>query len=195
MLGAKPRAALATGRLFPALFLLVLIAAYGGCSKAPEVTPPAPSEWRTFEGTWSASGERHVLQMGPDHRASVLNVTGSLLLKGPKGVGVGFLGKAIGFSDNLTGSMIGRCIWTDEHGDEVYSELKGESVGSGRHLTGTIIGGTGRYTGITGEYEFQWRFVVESEDGFIQGRTDDIKGRFRIGAPVNTPAAAGGPRQ
>ncbi|MGH8767042.1 MAG: hypothetical protein ACREVT_02520, partial [Burkholderiales bacterium] len=175
---------------FPALFLLVLIAAYGGCSKAPEVTPPAPSEWRTFEGTWSASGDRHVLYLGPDHRTSVFNVAGSLLLKGPKGVGVGFLGKAIGFSDNLTGSM-GRCVWTDEHGDEVFSELKGESVGTSRHLTGTITGGTGRYMGITGEYEFQWQFVVESEEGFIQGRTDNIKGRFRIGAP----AAAGGAGQ
>ena len=192
--GAKPRAALATGRSWPAL-LLILIAACGGCSKAPEDTPPPASEWRTFEGTWSASGERHILYMGPDHRAAVFNLTGSLLLKGPKGVGVGFQSKAIGFSDSLTGSMIGRCTWTDEHGEEVFSELKGEVVGSGKHIMGKIVGGTGRYTGITGEYEFQWQYVVESEDGFVQGRTDDIKGRFRIGAPVNVPAAAGGPRQ
>ncbi len=190
MLGAKPRTAPATGRSWPALVLLVLIAACGGPSKAPEGAPAAPGEWRTFEGDWSASGERHTLHLGPGHWASVFNLTGSLLLKGEKGMGAGFQGRVIVLSDNVTGG-IGRCVWTDEHGDQVFSEIKGESVGPGNRIMGTIIGGTGRFAGVTGTYEFKWQYLIEAEEGVIQGRTVGLKGRARIGTPATAPAAGG----
>jgi len=103
-------------------------------------------------------------------------------------MGVGFRAKAIGFSDNLVG-MQGRCVWTDEHGDKVYSELKGEWVGTGNHIVGTFLGGTGRFTGVTGEYSFQWKYVVESEDGAVGGRAVNLKGTARFGS---TAAAASG---
>jgi hypothetical protein len=97
---------------------LMLFAA--GCSQpkvqTPEIHPP--SEWHTFEGTWSASGTRRTLNLETDHQASIFELTGSLLLRGDRGMGEGFRAKAIGFSDNLVG-MQGRCVWTDEHGDKV----------------------------------------------------------------------------
>jgi pyruvate/2-oxoglutarate dehydrogenase complex dihydrolipoamide dehydrogenase (E3) component len=37
--------------------------------------------------------------------------------------------------------MQGRCVWTDERGDMVYSELNGEAVGSGNRIVGTFIAG------------------------------------------------------
>ena len=43
--------------------------------------------------------------------------------------------------------MVGRAVWTDERGDQVFSELKGEWVGTGNRIVGTFIGGTGRYAG------------------------------------------------
>ena len=135
--------------------------------QAPEIHPPG--EWHTFEGTWSASGTRQTLNLETNHRASIFDLTGSLLLTGDRGLGVGFRAKAIGFSDNLVG-MQGRCVWTDEHGDKVYSELKGEWVGTGNRIAGTFLGGTGRFAGVTGEYSFQWEYVLESEDGAVSGR-------------------------
>jgi hypothetical protein len=36
--------------------------------------------------------------------------------------------------------MQGRCVWTDERGDMVYSELRGEAVGSGNRIVGTFEG-------------------------------------------------------
>jgi len=54
---------------------------------------------------------------------------------------------------------------------------------------GTFLGGTGRYAEVTGEYSFQWRFIVESEDGAVSGRAVDLKGRTRLGSAA---AAAGG---
>jgi len=176
-----------TRRRWAALALLLFAA---GCNQptvqSPEIQPP--SEWHTFEGTWSASGTRQTLNLEPDHRASIFDLTGSLLLTGDRGMGVGFRAKAIGFSDNRDGVQ-GRCLWTDEHGDKVYSELKGEWVGTGNRIVGTFLGGTGRFAGITGEYSFQWEYVVESEDGAVSGRAVNLKGRARFGS---TAAVSGG---
>jgi len=172
------------GRQWVALALLLLTA---GCSRpsVPTAEIPSSGEWRTFQGTWSASGTRQTLNLETNHRASVFDLTGSLLLTGDQGLGVGFQAQAIGFTDSLVG-MQGRCVWTDERGDKIYTELKGEFVATGNHIAGMIRGGTGRYTGITGEYSFEWQFVVESEDGSVSGRAVDLKGRARLG----TAAAA-----
>jgi hypothetical protein len=159
-----------------------------GRPTVPAPVIPPSGEWRTFEGTWSASGTRQTINLETNHRASIFDLTGSLLLIGQQGLGVGFQAQAIGFTDSLAG-MQGRCVWTDEHGDKVYSELKGEVVATGNHIMGTFLGGTGRYAGVTGEYSFQWLFVVESEDGSVSGRAVDLKGRARLNS---TTALLGG---
>src|SRR5258705_4944000 len=104
----------------PLAFLLA-----AGCSW-PAVDPPgrlAPGETRTFEGTWSASGSRHTLELERGHKASILSLTGSLLLTGERGLGVRFQGEAIGVSDSLTGWTV-QCVLTDERGDKVISQLR-----------------------------------------------------------------------
>ena len=159
------------------------------CSQptAPHPRVPSTGEWRTFQGDWSAAGTRQTLALGTNHRASTFDLTGELLLAGDQGLGVGFQARAIGFTDSLAG-MQGRCVWTDERGDKIYSELKGEFVAIGNHIVGTFIGGTGRYSGISGEYSFQWQYVVESEDGSVGGRAVDLKGRARLDSAVAAPA-------
>jgi hypothetical protein len=101
-----------------------------------------------------------------------------MLLAGPKRPGVGFRSEMIGLVDSATG-LQGRSVWTDEHGDQVFSELQGEGTAERNHITGTILGGTGRYAGATGSYEFSWQWVMETEDSSIQGRAVDLKGRVR----------------
>lgn len=44
-------------------------------------------------------------------------------------------------------------------------------------IVGTLIGGTGRYPGATGTYEFSWRFVMEGEDGTVEGQSIGLQGR------------------
>lgn len=178
-MSSRVRSAVSLGRRWVALASLLFAAACNQ-STVPSPGSPAPGEWRTFEGTWSASGTRQTIKLEADHRASTFDLTGSLLLVGNQGLGVGFQARAIGFTDSLTG-MQGRCVWTDERGDKVYSELKGEFVATGNHIVGRFLGGTGHYAGATGEYSFQWQFIVESEDGAVSGRTVDLKGRARIG--------------
>jgi hypothetical protein len=94
-------------------------------------------------------------------------------------------------NDSATG-MVGRAVWTDERGDQAYSELRGEGTATGNRIVGTFLGGTGRFDGVTGTYEFSWRFVLESEDGSVQGQSVGLKGRVRIGS--STATGAGGPK-
>ena len=105
-----------------------------------------------------------------------------MLLTGAQRPAVGFQAQAIGFSDSRAGIQ-GRCVWTDERGDKVYSELKGEALGSGNHIVGTFTGGTGRYAGLTGDYSFQWEYVIGSEEEAVSGRAVDLKGRVRLASP------------
>jgi len=81
---------------------------------------------------------------------------------------------------------VGRAVWTDEHGDRLFSRLQGEPLETGKRIVGTITGGTGRYAGLEGEYSFTWQYVVVgAEDGQIQGRGVRLEGRVR--RKVTTP--------
>ena len=111
-----------------------------------------------------------------------------MLLAGPGRPGVGFQAEVVGLVDSATGFQ-GRSVWTDEHGDQVFSELRGEGTAAKNRLTGTVLSGTGRYAGVTGSYEFSWQWVMDGEDGAIQGRAVDLRGRVQSG-----PAAGGSPR-
>ena len=173
-----------------AVIVLLAVAACG--PSAPAETPASGDDWKEFQGTWTAAGNRHTVRLGDDRRASIADLDGSLLLTGPSRPGVGFRAEAIVLNDSATG-MVGRSVWTDERGDQVYSELRGEGTARGNRIVGTFLGGTGRYTGATGTYEFSWRFVLETEDGTMQGQSTGLKGRVRVSSPQVTPGA-GGPR-
>ena len=160
------------------LAALLLTAACDQSGGPVTPTPPA-GEWHAFEGTWTAAGTRRTLHLGPDHRAAIFELTGSMLLTGAQRPAVGFKAQAIGFSDSRVG-MQGRCIWTDERGAMVYSELRGEAVGSGNRIVGTFVGGTGRYAGVTGDYSFQWQYVIGTEDGAVSGRAVNFQGPSAI---------------
>ena len=147
--------------------------------------------WQEFEGTWTAAGSRQRIHLGGDRWASVASLNGSLLLAGPSRPGIGFRAEAIVFNDTATG-MVGRAVWTDERGDQAYSELRGEGTSTGSRIVGTFLGGTGRYAGATGTYEFTWRFVLQAEDGTVQGQSMGLKGKVRAGSPQGA-AAAGAP--
>jgi len=139
----------------------------------------APSEgWRTFEGTWSAVGRRQTVPTETGRAAVVTALSGTVTITSAAGLAAGFRAEVIGFDDGAGGGA-GRAVWTDSRGDQVFSALKGEPVETGRHVLGTLTGGTGRYAGITGEYALTWQYVVRGEEEVVQGRAVDLKGRFR----------------
>jgi hypothetical protein len=159
----------------------------GSLALALALAPPAPataaqgsgpSDWRPFEGSWSASGRREAVPVEGGAEAVVVELRGPVAVMRGDGLGRGFHGQAIGFDDGQ-GLVLGRAVWTDEHGDRIFSRLKGEPLGTGRRIEGTITGGTGRYEGLEGEYSFTWQYVVAAEDGAIQGRAVRLEGRVR----------------
>ena len=136
-------------------------------------------EWHEFEGTWTAVGTRTIMKLGGGRQAAVSTVSGSLVLAGPSRPSAGFRSEAIVFNDSATG-LIGRAVWTNERGEEAYSEIRGEGTAANNRIMGTFVGGTGRYAGVTGDYEFSWRFMLENEDGTVQGQSVGLKGRVRV---------------
>ena len=175
-------ASLCVQRIFSALRCIGLMGLLmTACSRAPHFSKSASpdGEWHDFQGTWTAAGSRNIMRLGGDRRAAVSSFNGSLVLAGPSRPGVGFRSEAIVFSDTVTG-LVGRAVWTDEHGDRAYSELRGEGSASNNKIIGTFLGGTGRYSGAIGSYEFSWRFVLENEDGAVQGQSLGLKGRVRV---------------
>ena len=166
----------------PVLVALALAAAACGPAAEPPTPPAAAGEWREFAGSWNAAGSRRTIPLGADRRGSIVDLRGTMLLAGAGRPGVGFRAEVIALSDSATG-LVGRSVWTDERGDQVFSELTGEGTAAQNHIAGTILGGTGRYAGVTGTYEFSWRYVIEAEDGSIQGSAVGLKGRVRLGQP------------
>jgi hypothetical protein len=163
---------------------VILGLAISACGPATQAPAPvvASGEWREFEGSWSATGSRRTIPLGADRRGSIIDLRGTMLLAGAGRPGVGFRAEVVALADSDTG-LVGRSVWTDERGDQVFSEIRGEGTSARNRITGTILGGTGRYAGATGTYDFSWQFVMEAEDGSIQGRAVGLKGRVRPGQP------------
>lgn len=167
----------------PVMVALALVLV--GCGPSKNSSTPATiaaGEWLEFEGSWSAAGSRRTIPLGSDRRGSIIDLTGSMLLTGAGRPGVGFQSEVIALVDSDTG-LVGRSVWTDEKGDQVFSDLKGEGTAAKNHIVGTVLGGTGRYSSVSGTYEFSWQYMIETDDGSIQGRAIGLKGRFKKGQP------------
>lgn len=141
--------------------------------------PPAAmaGDWSRFEGRLSATGERQTLPTEGGRPAAIVRLSGTLILTGGDGLSRGFRCEAIGYDDGST-VRAGRAVWTDHRSDRIYSTMEGGPLQSGGRIRGRFTGGTGRYEGLTGEYEFTWQFVVSAE-GTVQGHATDVRGRFR----------------
>ena len=119
--------------------LAFVVAACGPATQSPGAV--AAGEWLDFEGSWNGAGTRHTISLGQDRVGSIINLKGTMLLAGPARPGVGFQSEVIGLVDSATGFQ-GRSVWTDEHGDQVFSELQCEGTASKNRNTGTIHSGT-----------------------------------------------------
>lgn len=167
--------------------VLALVACGQPVTETPKSTVPS-GEWRDFKGSWNAAGTRHTIPLGAERKSSIIELRGTLLLAGAERPSVGFRSEVIALNDTETG-LVGRGVWTDERGEQVFSELKGQGTAQQNRIEGTIVGGTGRYAGVTGSYEFSWHLVIELGDGTVQGSTEDLKGRVRL----SEPSAKGSP--
>jgi hypothetical protein len=163
-----------------------MLAGIGAASPTQGDSATEVSGWHEFSGTWTAAGTRQNIALGGDRHASVADYSGSLMLYGNSRPALGFHAEAVVFNDSATG-LIGRAVWTDDTNNHVYSELRGEIGQAANRIVGTFFGGTGRYKGATGTYEFSWRFLLESEDGIVQGQSTGLSGKVRFPSTQSGP--------
>ena len=145
----------------------------------PTLQPPTTGGpmFQTFAGTWSATGQRQTLRTESGQPATTVQLSGAITLTSGAGLSRGFRGEVIGF-DDAAGFVAGRVVWTDERGDHVFSTLTGDRLAqTGRGMRGTITGGTGRYAGLTGQYEFHWQYLITADGSMISGRAVDLRGQ------------------
>ena len=173
-----------TSRRVLALAALLFAAA---CGQPGDRAPQAQSadEWREFEGSWTAAGTRQTINLGAE--SPRVDLRSDRVAAANRGTGAWESGsgrRRSASTDSLAG-MQGRCVWTDERGDQVYSELKGEWVGTGNRIVGTFLGGTGRYAGVTGEYTLP--MAIRDR---IRGRRRERAGRRPQGPRARLSSAA-----
>jgi hypothetical protein len=149
-----------------------------GLAAAPLLAQPASEDWRPFTGTWTLSGKRQTLPTEKVRDASIVQLSGALLITGPGDLGRGLLGKVIGFDDGGL-LMAGRVLFTDAHGDRIFCVLKAEPLDVGRKATVTITGGTGRYADLEGAFTFVWQYVVSDGKEDLNIRAVQVEGRTR----------------
>jgi hypothetical protein len=82
--------------------------------------------------------------------------------------------------DNKTLAFQGRgsCVWQNAEGDQIFENYEDSGIGAITG-TGTLIGGTGKFAGITGGYDFQLEFVASPREGMIQ-QVGQKKGHWRM---------------
>ncbi|MCL4808641.1 MAG: hypothetical protein KJ062_12770 [Thermoanaerobaculia bacterium] len=170
-----PTRAVRLARLLPAL-VVGLLAQRAATGVEPAAPPPADG-WVAFEAAWSAAGRRQVLKAG-DREVVTAHLSGAFAVVRGEGLPRGFRGEALFYADGR-GAGLGTLVLTDDRGDQVFSDLVGEAAAGGPEIRGTIRGGTGAYSGISGELSFRWRHLVKTPDGEVQGVAEDFKGRLR----------------
>ena len=75
----------------------------------------------------------------------------------------------------------GRCVWTDSDGDRITSEVTGALSGTDSKVRGRFIGGTGKYAGLEGNYDLDWRYLrVIEEEGTIHGYSTSLTGNWKL---------------
>jgi hypothetical protein len=164
---------------------LTALLALGALALALGAAVSGAEEWRPFTATWTLSGHRTALPTEGARSATIVYASGSFVITRGDTLGRGFFGEVIGFDDGGT-VIIGRAVFTDERGDKIFATLKAQPLGTGRSATGTITGGTGRWSGLEGEFTFSWKFVVEAGADEFQAMAVNVEGRARR-APPKTP--------
>ena len=137
-----------------------------------------------FSGKWIANGVKEVFISNSDIQIYTFNFSGHVNLQSSLGKKNDYWAECIGLSDSATGATA-RCVWKDLEGAEIYLSLQGSAIQTDKRVTGTILGGSNKLEGISGELSYSWSSVSTqlNENGrktTITGQTLDLSGSYVI---------------
>jgi len=150
----------------------------------PNVSAAAPLASGNFEAHWRIEGTEEQIPFGTAGPQSIFRHQGQLTVLDSDGLVGNALSRCIGLRDSRKGSMA-RCVWVGEGGAQIFSEVDrtttpGGRGGQGGNGKGRIVGGTGRYAGITGSYEIRWVEQPQIAKGKISGETISMRGHWTL---------------
>ena len=136
-----------------------------------------------FKGSMIANGTRSPFPFADAREAFTFKLAGHVSLQTPLGEKKDYWSECIGLADSATG-ITGRRLWKDLAGPEIYITLQSDHLQQGGQVTGTIVGGTGKLAGISGELSFSWSSVITQTDAEgnvnVTGESRNLGGRYRI---------------
>jgi hypothetical protein len=136
-----------------------------------------------FTGSWIANGTRAPFPFVGGRQVFTFKIAGHVSLQTPLGRKKDYWSECVGLADSATG-VVGRCVWKDLAGPELYLMLQSDRLQQGSQVTGTIVGGTGPLAGISGDLSFSWSTVIVQTDAdgavTMTGQTRNLDGRYRI---------------
>jgi hypothetical protein len=136
-----------------------------------------------FKGSWIANGTRTPFPFGDGRQVQTFRLAGHVSLETALGKQKDYWSECVGLADSATG-VIGRCVWRDLGGPEIYIALQGDKLEQGGLISGAIVGGTGALAGISGDLTFNWATVIALADAdgtvSVTGQTKNLGGHFRL---------------
>jgi hypothetical protein len=147
------------------------------------MTPGHAAESGEFRGGWIANGTRTPFPFGEGRQIFTFRIAGHVNLQTALGKKKDYWSECIGLADSVTG-ITGRCVWKDLAGSEIYLTLQSDRLQQGSRVTGTFVGGTGPFSGISGDLSFTWSSVISLTDAegvvSVTGQTGNLGGRYRV---------------
>ncbi|HJV66941.1 MAG TPA: hypothetical protein VJ550_14510 [Geomonas sp.] len=140
------------------------------------------AESAEFKGSWIANGTRTTFPFVKGRKVFTFQIGGHVSLQTALRGKKDYWSDCIGLADAVTG-MIGRCVWKDLAGPELYVVLQSDRLEPGSQVKGTIVGGTGPLSGLSGELSFNWSSIIVQTDAQgieeLTGQTLNLAGRYR----------------
>ena len=166
------------GRLIPRILVCVVL-----LLATPPMTKSHAAESGEFKGGWIANGTRALFPFGNGRQVFTFKISGHVNLKTTLNKKNDYWSECIGLADSATG-IVGRCVWKDLAGPEIYLTIQSNQLQQGSQVTGTIVGGNGPLTGISGEMSFNWSSVILQTDAEgianVSGQTQNLSGRYQV---------------
>jgi len=131
----------------------------------------------TYSGHYGWTFNGQVQQLGPDRTVYAGVLPGVMF----NDTGKGFMHKSrvdctlFNDVDHGHANANGTCVVTDTDGDKIFVEWKCAGMMPACPGTERFVGGTGKYTGISGDQQFQGNFIGDTGAGW-----SDWKGEYQL---------------
>jgi len=149
----------------------------------PFLTHSQAAESGEFKGSMIANGTRTPFPFVEGRQVFTFKLGGHVSLQTAIGKKKDYWSECVGLADTTSG-LVGRCVWKDLDGPEIYLTIQSDRLQQGSQVSGSIVGGSGKFAGISGDLSFNWSSVITQTDADgivnVTGQTKNLGGSYRV---------------